>query len=346
MAPTLSRKRLLTVLQYAFGLLALAWILYSTDVSSDVSYLTEIGPVVLAVVLLLTIVEFASRFLMWHCVFRRFAHTTFTEAGAVDLLIKFVNLFLPSRLSGRVLSPAVVRHYTDISWARSVGISGVYTGLYASIYGVVAAVGFLVGYGQFSYGVRAVLALSIGLYLVAGVSILVAGTQLTVFDGVFEWISGGIRRLPLGRVGTFVEERIGDAHQFSSESQDAFRDVLGAPRTLGLFALGWAGSLLVIPGARVWLLLQDASVATPALPIVALFVVAAYSVTLLPITPGGLGVAEASAIVVLVAAGIPEGVAASVIVVDRVLGVYVPSLLGVIPASRVDLGSVIKNRRE
>jgi len=333
-----------TAVQYLLGLVVLAWILLRADLSAYGSYLAGIDRGVLAAILGLTVLEFGARFLTWHSLFRRFAPTTFGQAASVDLLIKFVNLFLPSRLSGRVLSPAVVRHYTDFSWGDAVGLSAVFTGLYALLYGGVAAVGLLVAAGSFSPGLLVVIGLSVGLYLLAGTSVLLAGTRMGWFDRLVSVVRRVVARVPSARVRTAILSRLDGAGDLSEESQAIFREVLAAPRTLGLFAIGWAGALFVIPGVRVWLLLQDGGVASPILPVVALLVVTAYSVTLLPVTPGGLGVAEASAVLVLASAGIPEAAATSVIVVDRLLGVYVPSLLGVVPASRMDLQGLLDRR--
>ena len=68
-----------------------------------------------------------------------------------------------------------------------------------------------------------------------------------------------------------------------------------------------------------------------------LYLVTAYSITLLPLTPGGIGVTEATAVAVFAGLGIPESVAIPVIFLDRFLGVYLPALLGWYPATDVDV---------
>ena len=75
---------------------------------------------------------------------------------------------------------------------------------------------------------------------------------------------------------------------------------------------------------------------TPAV-LLPLALVTAYAVTLVPITPGGVGVAEASGTVVLASLGVPPAVGAPTILIDRFLGVYVPALLGWVPTVRLDL---------
>jgi uncharacterized protein (TIRG00374 family) len=56
----------------------------------------------------------------------------------------------------------------------------------------------------------------------------------------------------------------------------------------------------------------------------------------LPVTPGGVGVAEAAATAVLVGLGVPGSAAVGVVVLDRAVGVYLPALLGWLPATRFD----------
>jgi uncharacterized protein (TIRG00374 family) len=67
----------------------------------------------------------------------------------------------------------------------------------------------------------------------------------------------------------------------------------------------------------------------------------AYSVTILPLTPGGVGVAEASATLVLVSLGVSQEVAIAVVLVDRVFGVYLPALLGAVPMATLDLSTLV-----
>ena len=103
-------------------------------------------------------------------------------------------------------------------------------------------------------------------------------------------------------------------------------------------------AMIVVPGVRTWLLLNAAGVefSPPVLLPVAL--VTAYAVTLLPLTPGGVGVAEASATLVLAALGIPASVAAPTILIDRFLGVYLPAFAGWVPAMRLDISSVLSDQ--
>ncbi|QLH81356.1 hypothetical protein [Halosimplex pelagicum] len=69
--------------------------------------------------------------------------------------------------------------------------------------------------------------------------------------------------------------------------------------------------------------------------------VTAYSVTVLPLTPGGVGVTVVSATAVLLALGVAPELAPVVVLVDRTFGVYLPAVIGWLPAANVDLGDLL-----
>jgi len=68
-----------------------------------------------------------------------------------------------------------------------------------------------------------------------------------------------------------------------------------------------------------------------------LYLVTAYSITLLPLTPGGIGVTEATAVAVFAGLGLPEAVVIPVVFLDRFLGVYLPALVGWYPTTKLDV---------
>jgi uncharacterized protein (TIRG00374 family) len=58
-------------------------------------------------------------------------------------------------------------------------------------------------------------------------------------------------------------------------------------------------------------------------------------VSLLPLTPGSIGVTEATAAFVFFSFGVTYEVAVSVIFLDRLFGTYLPAVIGWIPAVRM-----------
>lgn len=328
----------ITAVQYGIAVAALAWLLSGLQLGEVGALLGRLEPTSIAFLLVVTVGGLLGRFYTWHVLMDAVQPTAFRTAASTDLIVNFVNQLLPSRLSGRVAAPFVLRSRTGMGYADAAAISGVHTGIYAVLYGLTAALGLVLALDRLSVPVVALLALATALYVAAGAVILLAGWNLTVFDRFLAWFQGLARRIP--RVGTALAERAEDTVEFTAASMDAFQELTAAPSVWVRYAVGWALALVVAPGLRVWLLLTAFGVAfSPAL-LLPLYLVTAYSVTLLPLTPGGIGITEATASVVFVALGVPATAAVSVILVDRFLGVYLPSLGGWYPSLSIDRASL------
>ncbi|MFW5973954.1 MAG: polyprenyl diphosphate synthase [Natrialbaceae archaeon] len=257
---------------------------------------------------------------------------------SVDLIVNFVNQLLPSRLTGRLAAPFVLRSKLGISYADATAVSGVHTALYALLYGLVATVGLAFAVGRLSIGLAGVLALSIGLYLLAGAAVLAAGTNLERLD----WVFGGMTHLLgyLPRVGDSLAARAESAVTFTADATEAFRTVALDPGVWVRYAAGWTVAMVLVPGARVILLFAGFGVALEPAALVPIYLVMAYSVTLLPLTPGGFGVTEATTTAVFVALGVPSAAIVPIVFVDRFLGVYLPALAGWYPSLGIDRASL------
>jgi uncharacterized protein (TIRG00374 family) len=329
------RRRLLVTVQWAVALGAFWYVARGVDWSAAAGDLAGIPASVVVAILAITVLEFGSRFSMWYALLWGRIDVSLLTTARIDLTIKFVNHVVPSKASGHSIAPLVLRHYTDSDWAEAVSIAGLNTGLYAALYGAVAAVGLAVFGSQFSSGWLLVIALSTGVYLAAGTVVLLAGRRLDVAGELVGRLESLLGRIP--RVGTKLGGVAAALPAFGADSAAVFRERSGRPGVLAGYALGWAGTLMVFPGLRVWLLLDAlGSTISPTilLPVV---LVMAYSVTVLPLTPGGVGVAEASTTAVFVGLGVPPETAAVVVLVDRVFGVYLPAVLGWLPVATLDL---------
>lgn len=332
-----SFRWLLKLLQYALGVGALFWLISQAKWDRITEVVSGMGYGVIAVILAASLAEILCRFSMWHVLINGVGSARFSTAARTTLITNFVNQILPSRLSGRSIAPVVLRHYTRFDWSEVVTIAGVHTALYAVCNGVVALVG-LVWFGpDFSPGLLVVLGGSVALYLGVGVVSLLAGWRFDSLTARFHGVRKRAERLPF--VSRALNAVSGKLPAFGDGVSDAFGGLVGNPRVLGLYAGGWIGSRMLFPGLRVWLLLQALGVefSPVLLPVV---LVTAYSVTLLPLTPGGIGVAEASATLVFGALGVAEPIIAPVILVDRFLSVYLPSLAGWYPVTNIDLAAI------
>jgi len=332
---TASRRDVaISVLQYGVGIAALAFLLSQVDVGAVSDNLRETEPAVLVALVLVTVAGVVSRFDTWRAVLSPFARVSLLAAGRVDLAVNFVNQLLPSRLSGRLAAPFILRAETGVDYGDATAAAGAHTGIYAVCYGLVSAVGLLVIVGRVSTGILLLLVLSTGLYLVAGVVVLLAGLNLTVLDRLVGFLAALAERVP--RVGSALADRVRSIPDITESSADAFGQISTDPRIWLRYGVGWAGALVVAPGIRVWLLFLSFGATVDPL-LLPLYLVTAYSITLLPLTPGGIGVTEATATAVFVGLGVPEAVVIPVIFLDRFLGVYLPAVVGWYPTLDMDL---------
>ncbi|QLH78909.1 flippase-like domain-containing protein [Halosimplex rubrum] len=332
------RRRALSALQWVVALGAFWYVARGVDWSTTASELATLDAVVIVAVLAITAAEFGSRFAMWHALLGGLGPTDLRTTASVDLVIKFVNHVVPSKASGHSVAPLVVRHYTGADWAEAVSVSGLNTGLYAALYGLVALAGLGLFAPRLGGGWLVVIALSTGVYLAAGALVLLAGRRMDAAGRLASRLSGLLGRVP--RVGDRLAGVAGALPSFTADSASVFRRLSVTPSVVGPYALGWAGTLMVFPALRVWVLLTALGGTfepAVALPVV---LVTAYSVTVLPLTPGGVGVAEASATAVLVALGVAPTLAPVVVLLDRTFGVYLPAVLGWPPAANLDFAEL------
>lgn len=332
------KRRGVTTLQWSVTVLAFWYIVRGVSWRRTLSLLSGVDAWVLLIVLVATILEFGTRFSQWWILLNGREPTVFGDAVRIDLVVKFVNHIVPSKASGHSIAPAVVRHYTDSDWSSSVAISGLNTGLYAMLYGLVALCGMALLARSLPIGLAVVIFLSSGFYLVVGLVILLAGRRLDLAGSLFARFGAGVETVPY--VGDLLAGIAGKLPSLTDESARLFRSLLARPAIVVPYTLAWAGTLMVFPGIRVATLLVTFGGDFAPLWLLPLVLVIAYSVTVLPLTPGGIGVAEASATLVLVSLGVTEEIALGVVLIDRVLGVYLPALFGIVPMATLDFDSL------
>lgn len=331
------RQRLLWLLRYGIGFVALGWLVWQADWAVILERLSGMAPEAVAVVLGASVLGTVAQFWNWHVLLNRLQPTPFRAAAGVMLTVRFVNHLTPSQAVGKSLAPAVLRQYTGYSWGTVAAVATLHTALFALLYGIVAFVGLGVFATELSVGLLAVIALSASLYLAVGPLLLVAGTRL---GGAATLVEGLRRRTPIDRLPyaeTVLLTAVDKLPDIGAETAETLARLRRDPIAIGGYVLGWSVALLVVPALRVWLLLSAAGVEFTPLYLLPLALVTAYAVTLLPITPGGIGVAEASATLVLAALGVPAAIAGPTILIDRFLGTYLPAVIGWYPTMRLGL---------
>lgn len=336
------RRRLVAVVQWAVAFGAFWYVARDVDWAATAGELAAVPVAVVVAVLGLTALEFGTRFSMWHVLLNGRVDASFSTAASIDLVVKFLNHVVPSKASGHSVAPLVVRHYADAEWTEAVGVAGLNTGLYAGLYGLTALAGLAVFAGRLGRGWVVVLLLSTGVYLAAAALVLFAGRRMDLAGRAVGRLAGALEGIP--RVGGRLAVLAGNVPSFTADSARAFRDLSGRPAVVVPYALAWTGTLMLVPGLRVWLLLTALGGEFAPAVLLPVVLVTAYSVTVLPLTPGGVGVAEASATAAFVALGVRPEFAAVVVLVDRTLGVYLPAALGWLPVARLDLGALLADR--
>lgn len=334
-----TRRPVVRVGQSVLALAALAWLASQFDLARAGELLVTLDPPVLAALAGLTVVEFAGRFGTWYALLHRRWGTSLGSVARADLVVKFVNHLVPSKAAGHSVAPLVLRHYTSLSWTTATTVAAVNTALYALLYGSAAAAGLVLLGPILPRELLVVLLSSVGLYVGVGSVLLVTGWNLDLAGGPLSRLASALAGLPL--VGDSVRRLHGAASGITAESATLFRSLTGNPAVVGPYALAWAVTLVLTPGLRTVLLLGAVDATVTPVWLVPVALVVAYSVTVLPVTPGGVGVSEVSATLVFVALGVPTEAAVVVVLLDRVVGVYFPALLGWFPAARVDLAGLV-----
>lgn len=332
------RDVVVPTLKYGLGFAALAWLLGGTDLGRVRTLLFTVEPTTVLALLVVTLAGLLARFATWYVLVAPVTRVGLGEVAAIDLVVNFVNQLLPSRLSGRVAAPFVVRSHTGMAYADAAAVSAAHTALYAILYGLAAVAGLAVAAGRLPVELAVLLAVSTGLYLLAGTVVLVAGLNLPLLEALVSPLASIGRRVP--GIGQTVAARVQRLPAFLSASTDAFAALVTSPGVWLQYSIGWAGALLLAPGLRAWLLLGAFGGSVEPTVLLPFYLVAAYSVTLLPLTPGGIGITEVTATAVFVALGVPAHVIVPVVFVDRVLGVYLPALAGWYPSLRLDVASL------
>lgn len=326
------RSRLKQLFGYIFGAVALLYVVSQGQWQESLNTLASVSTYTLALLFVFTVGGWLFQFLMSYAFIRQEAPIQFRTAAEINLITNFINQLLPSRLSGTAATPLVISQRTGLKIGTSIGIVGINTALYAIIYGVVSGFGFILLIEDSPTSVLGIIGISTLLYLVVGLTLFISGFKATTVDTLLKRLVPIVKRLPvISFVAVTVLERVPD---FTEESETVFQKTINSPLTVCLYVVGWVGSKALFPALRIATLLDVFG--TPLTPLITLpiILIAAYSVTLLPLTPGGIGVTEATAVAVFVSLGIPYEIASATILVDRVLGVYFPALLGWYPTIR------------
>lgn len=268
-----------------------------------VSRIIKTLPTVISPLLILTVAVVLLRFLLTtyalQLVTRCFHRLSYWTVFHIDVIVWVSNSFLPSSAASLAATPIIFDRYTPVSKTEGLAIKMIDYSLLGIAVGSVVFGGIL--YLNFTINVKDYILMAC--LLSAGVYFAVPA--VTILSSQLD-----ISRLPV--IGNYLPEVV-----WPSNNQ---RGNL----TLALTILFFAHVVLI--GAR---FTTVAAVTGISVPISYLFLipVIGYSVTVLPISISGAGVAETISIALLLATGVDPGLAAITIFVDRIIGVYLPVIV-------------------
>ncbi len=337
--PATWRGIFVSTAKYAVGIAVLTWVFYTTDVEGTLNTITQLSPVTVGLVVGISVVGVIARASTWYVLAVFFKEVNWKQLVTANLVIKFVNSLFPSRLSGRSIAPLALRHFTGIGWNEATAVTVAHTGFYAVLYGMVALFGLVFTLPMLGPGLTALILLSVAGYMIVGGGVILVGWRLNMFNQLINSLAHLCEHLPRGKTIAALINKF--RTKLLDGSEKKFQQIAHDCRSVLFFIGTWTIALLIIPTLRIWVLLSSIGVTGLDPILLPLYVVIAYSVTILPLTPGGIGVAEATAVTVFVALGVPEAAIVSVVFLDRVFGVYLPSLFGWIPLARTNFAEVI-----
>lgn len=325
-----TREWFLSGVQYAIGLIALVWFVSQLSVAGVVGLLHSLSIGSILLLIAVTVGGQIFMYLLWHLLFVSFQPTSFADTARVSLASNFVNVTVPSRVPALVLNPLIIRHHTGLNSTAAVTVTFVHTLLFAGLYALVATVGLVVAATHLSLKTFVFLAIAIGVYALAALLGIISLIELNTLS---ELIVRARRASPFD---IQISNKNSWNKSITGDIREQVISLLTNWHVLSLFTLIWLCGLVLPSGIRVGVLFFISGYEFTPIWLLPAVVVTTYSVTILPVSVGGIGVAEITASILFVSLGYPIDVVAPIILLDRLLGKYIPGVIGFVPAMSVD----------
>ncbi len=294
------RKSLGTALKILVSVGSFGYLLWRFPVEQAFRSMFELDTVELVLIIPVVFLPIILTTRSLQLLYEEYEQVSFLPIFKVDTIDFIVNSFLPTRLGTLATTPLMLNKYTGIKLRRAFIIKGVQLQMIAAINGIVAMVGLVVLFDYLGRNVALILLLSATVYL----SIPIAAFVLTRVN------------LP-----QFVLDRAPEMLSTTTELQyDALTRNKFESAAL-LFV-----SFVVLSGVRFGIIGASLGVDLPLL-LYFLIPTLVYSVTILPVSIGGIGITEVTGTTVLVTLGVQPSIATSVVVLDRIFAAYLPLVL-------------------
>lgn len=240
---------------------------------------------------------------------KKILKVSFEKSYKFILSLIAINTVVPMK-AGRIGAPVLLKKIIpDINKERSIGATFFATIIYTFLYGVFTILGvFLIGLPS---SILPAAILASGLYI--GASLLMI--QLGSNGMSHPWIEKLIQFLP-------------NKLKFEGKSVEKNLKEIATVENTGFYSFFWILSFLPVQGLRLYLIFASLGYTFSNPLILLLLPVLAYSVTVIPISLGGVGLAEFSAYSIFVFMGVPSSIAISVAFLDRFITAYLPAMVG------------------
>ncbi len=306
------------------GFIAILFLLFlsKVDISRIISKAANIPPALLFGAFITSILAVIFHGLSWRVLINRNGNISIWNAIKARVSLIFVNHLIPAR-SGRLVAPTLISNSSNnISLSQASGIVATDTFLYAICYGFLSLIGLICTYYILPIWISLTLLGAILIYFIFAV-IIISTTRKNEWLGTLaEKIGNLASRLP------FLSSLEGKGKDFVNDATGNMAELLESKRTLFIYITFLILSLSILRAFRFWILFLGIGY-TSINPFILLVVpITAYSVTIFPISIGGIGVSEGSAVLILSILGIPTSIAITVVFLDRIIATYVPAIFG------------------
>ncbi|ELZ44925.1 hypothetical protein C464_12975 [Halorubrum coriense DSM 10284] len=300
-----SQKYVTTILKLLITSLAILYLIRIIPVTSVISHLSGLGRITAFILVLAIIGQKLFSTLSLYTLVREATDTRFLTIIEIDAIGYVTNSVIPTK-AGAVLSvPTLLRQYLGISLIDGGRIKATQFVYSATYQGIFAVMGLALTISSLDSKLLPIYSGSSALYISLPILAIVAS----------RWRSSIVPYLP--KILTRYSSRSGQI-KFSK-------------KTLVIVSIFTLGYFTMVP-IRFYLISNSYSIHFTWIGYLTIPMLA-YSVTIYPISFGGIGVAEASGTMLLIALGVPPEIAAPIIVTDRIVSAYIPlTLSGVIAA--------------
>lgn len=259
-------------------------------------------PVIILIVAIIVCRELATSYSLKVLV-GQVSRINISTAIQLDSMGMTAGTFLPSRTGALMTTPLIINRYTGLGVGYAVQIKTIQLVIIAVFTGLLSGIGILTVSSQLNPSLIAVSVLSSGIYI------------------------GFVTAAILGAVGVpTIKKRL--PPRLTNLTEQYTRFDVGRLALAGV-AIGTGFALGIL---RFYIISSVLGVSFP--PWYYLFLPSLlYVVTVLPISFGGIGIAETFGTLLLTALGVPATVSSTVVVTDRLIGTYVPLITAFVIAN-------------